>query len=350
MKTIKKIIINTKAIGDDQPPFIIAEMSGNHNKSLNRAVQIVDEAAKTGVDAIKLQTYTPDTMTVRGAYTIQGDSPWKGRELYDLYEEAHTPWDWHKEIFERAKKQGLIVFSTPFDESAVDFLEELDVPAYKIASFENTDWPLLKKVASTGKPVIMSTGAASLSDIEGAVNILRSNGCKDLVLLKCTSTYPATPENSNLNTIPHMRELFGCHVGLSDHTLGIGAAVASVALGARVIEKHFTLDRSEGGVDSTFSLEPAEMKSLVEEAKNAHTALGNIHYGILADEEKSRVFKRSLIAVKDIEKGDVLNNTNVKILRPGLGIEPKHFEKVIGMHTSTKIAKGSPVTWKDLGL
>ncbi|HEY0749725.1 MAG TPA: pseudaminic acid synthase, partial [Chitinophagaceae bacterium] len=274
-------------VGPDHKPFIIAEMSGNHNQSLERALAIVDAAAAAGAHAIKLQTYTADTMTMKGAYQINDrNSLWNGRELYELYQEAYTPWDWHKAIFEHASKKGLLAFSSPFDETSVDFLESLHVPFYKVASFENTDWPLLKKIAATGKPVIMSTGVSRLADIDESVSILRQNGCKDLVLLKCTSTYPSTPENTNLLTIPHLQQLFNCIVGLSDHTMGIGAAVAAVALGARVIEKHFTLSRAEGGVDSAFSLEPAELQSLVIESERAFLALGQVQYGVQTSENK----------------------------------------------------------------
>lgn len=326
-------------------PFIIAEMSGNHNQSLERALAIVDAAAAAGAHAVKLQTYTADTMTVPGAYTITDEnSLWKGRELYDLYKEAYTPWEWHEPIFERANEKGIIAFSSPFDETAVDFLETLNAPFYKIASFENTDWPLLKKVASTGKPVIMSTGVSTLGDISDAVNVLRENGVTNLVLLKCTSTYPATPENTNILTIPHMAQLFGCPVGLSDHTMGIGAAVASVALGARIIEKHFTLSRADGGVDSAFSLEPHELKTLVIEAERAFEALGNVTYGIQKAEEKSKFFKRSIYAVKDIAAGEVFTKENIRVIRPGLGLAPKYYEQVLGKISNTNTCSGTPIT------
>ncbi len=343
------IKIENHVIGAKHKPFIIAEMSGNHNQSLNRALAIVEAAAKAGAHAIKLQTYTPDTMTIDakgGLFDINdATSLWAGRNLYDLYKEAHTPWEWHKPIFDRAKQLGMVVFSTPFDETAVDFLESLDVPAYKIASFENTDWPLLKKVAETKKPVIMSTGLAKLSDIDEAVNILRNHGCKDLVLLKCTSTYPATPENTHLNTIPHLREMFKCQVGLSDHTMGIGAAIASVALGASVIEKHFTLSRADGGVDSTFSIEPHELNNLVIESERAFLAMGEIFYGIQKDEQKSLRFKRSLYAVKDIKSGERLTVENMRIIRPGNGLQPKFYETLLGKKVSQDIKAGTPLQW-----
>ena len=339
--------MGNKKIGIDHKPFIIAEMSGNHNQSLDRALAIVDAAAEAGVDAIKLQTYTADTMTIKGAFQIKDEnSLWKGRELYDLYKEAYTPWEWHEAIFERARKKNLIAFSSPFDESAIDFLEKLNVPLYKVASFENTDWPLLKKIAGTGKPVIMSTGVSKLSDIDESVRILRESGCKELVLLKCTSTYPATPENTNLTTIPHLQQLFNCVVGLSDHTMGIGASVAAVALGARVIEKHFTLRRADGGVDSTFSLEPEEMKALVVEAERAFLALGQIQYGIQNAEEKSRAFKRSIYISKDMKSGDTITLDNVRIIRPGLGLESRYLDLILGRKLRKDVTAGTPLTWE----
>jgi pseudaminic acid synthase len=326
MKQIADIKLDKYTIGDGHKPFIIAEMSGNHNQSLDRALEIVQAAADAGAHAIKLQTYTPNTMTIDikgGLFSIDDPkSLWDGKSLYELYELAHTPWDWHKPIFEKALSLGLLPFSTPFDETSVDFLEELGVAAYKIASFENVDWPLLKKVAQTGKPVIMSTGAARLSDIDEGVSVLRNNGCDQIVLLKCTSTYPATPSNTNLNTIPHMRQLFGCHIGLSDHTLGIGAAVASVALGARVIEKHFTLRRADGGVDSAFSIEPHELSSLVIESERAYQALGEVKYGILKAEEDSLRYKRSVYVVQDVKRGEKFTKENTRNIRPATGSSP----------------------------
>jgi pseudaminic acid synthase len=339
-----------RTIGTGHRPFIIAEMSGNHNQSLDRAIAIVEAAAAAGADAIKLQTYTADTMTIDekgGLFSIDDeDSLWYGKNLYELYELAHTPWEWHQPIFEKARELGLMPFSTPFDDISVDFLEELGVSAYKIASFENTDWPLLKKVASTGKPVIMSTGAATLADIDESVQVLKEGGCEDLVLLKCTSTYPATPENTNLHTIPVMRDIFNCHIGLSDHTLGIGAAVASVALGARVVEKHFTLSREDGGVDAAFSIEPDELKSLVEETKRAFLALGDVQFGIQKAEEKSLRYKRSVYAVKDIEEGEKLTPENIRVIRPGDGLKPKYYEELLGKEASGKIKRGTPLQWE----
>lgn len=334
------------AVGPDHKPFIIAEMSGNHNQSLERALAIVDAAANAGAHAIKLQTYTADTMTIKGTYRINDqNSLWNGRELYDLYKEAYTPWEWHKPIFERAKEKGILAFSSPFDETAVDFLESLNVPCYKIASFENTDWPLLKKIAATGKPVIMSTGVSRLADIDESVALLRQNGCSDLILLKCTSTYPASPENTNLLTIPHLQKLFNCIVGLSDHTMGIGAPVASVALGARVIEKHFTLNRADGGVDSTFSLEPSELKSLVIESERAFLALGDVQYGIQETETKSSLFKRSIYVAKNIRAGETLTKDHLKIIRPGLGLSPRYFDLVIGRQVKKDVSAGTPLSF-----
>lgn len=350
MKTLKDIKLGDRLIGTGHKPFIIAEMSGNHNQSLDRALKIVEAASEAGADAIKLQTYTADTMTIdedSGLFSINDeDSLWYGKTLYELYELAHTPWDWHKPIFDKAKALGMMAFSTPFDETSVDFLEEMGVPAYKIASFENSDWTLLKKVAHTGKPVIMSTGAATLADLAEGVRVLRENGCKDLVLLKCTSTYPASPENTNLNTIPSMRNVFQCHIGLSDHTLGIGAPVASVALGAVVIEKHFTLSRADGGVDDSFSMEPAEMKSLVEESERAFLAMGEVQYGIQEAEEKSLRYKRSIYVVEDIKKGEEFTKENIRVIRPGDGMKPKFFEKVLGKKARQDLKRGTPLSWE----
>jgi len=327
-------------------PYIIAEMSGNHNQSLERALAIVDAAAQTGAHALKLQTYTADTITMRGAYTIDDkNSLWAGSELYDLYQQAYTPWEWHQPIFERARALGMEAFSSPFDETAVDFLETLHVPFYKIASFENTHHPLLRKVARTGKPVIMSTGVASFDDIAESVEVLKTAGCKEIILLKCTSTYPATPENTNLLTIPHMRERWQCEIGLSDHTMGIGVALAAVGLGVRIIEKHFTLSRAEGGVDSAFSMEPQEMKALVDESLKAYQALGRVQMEVQAVEEKSLLFKRSIYAGKDIAVGETLNEENLKIIRPALGLAPKHWENIQGKKAKRAIQAGQPLAW-----
>lgn len=347
------IQIIDKRIGADAPPFVIAEISGNHNQSLDRALAIVEAAAKAGVHALKLQTYTADTMTLNlkeGEFFIDDpNSLWQGRSLYELYQEAYTPWEWHEPIFKRCQELGLIGFSTPFDETAVDFLESLNVPCYKIASFENTDIPLVRKVASTGKPMIISTGMATVAELDETVRAAREVGCEDLVLLKCTSTYPATPDNTNLLTIPHLRELFGVQVGLSDHTMGVGAAVASVALGARVIEKHFTLSRADGGVDSTFSMEPSEMAQLVVESGRAWQALGSVRYGSIQAEGASRMFRRSLYVVQDMKAGEVLTRDNVRAIRPGLGLPPKYLDMVLGMTVKLNTCVGTPLTWNILG-
>ena len=330
-------------------PFIIAEMSGNHNQSLERALTIVDAAADAGVDAVKIQTYTADTMTIdidTGEFSISDkDSLWKGETLYQLYEKAHTPWEWHTAIFERCKERGIVGFSTPFDDTSVDFLEDLGVPCYKIASFENVDLPLIRKVARTGKPIIASTGMTTVAELSDLVQTARENGCTDLTLLKCTSSYPASPEGTNLRTIPHMRELFGCAVGLSDHTLGIGAAVASVALGAVVIEKHFTLSRAEGGVDAAFSLEPAEMAQLVRECRTAALALGAVSYERAEQEQKSLQFRRSLYVGEDMKAGDVFTEKNLRRIRPGMGLSPKYYDIILGKKANCNITRGTAVQW-----
>ena len=343
------IKIANRQIGCEQTPFVIAEMSGNHNQSLERALEIVESAANAGVHALKLQTYTADTMTLdidQGEFYIDDpDSLWHGNSLYQLYQQAYTPWEWHKPIFDRCKELGIIGFSTPFDATAVDFLESLDVPCYKIASFENTDLPLIRRVASTGKPMIISTGMATIAELDETVRTAREAGCKDLVLLKCTSTYPATPEDSNLLTIPHLRELFGVQVGLSDHTMGIGVAVASVSLGATVIEKHFTLSRADGGVDSAFSMEPEEMQQLVIESERAWQALGRIQYGLAEAEKESLRFRRSLYVVQDMKAGEVFTPKNLRAVRPGLGLAPKYYERLIGKVVQKDVKKGTPVNW-----
>ncbi len=345
--------IYNQVICKKKPPFIIAEMSGNHNQSLERALAIVEAAAKAGVYALKLQTYTADKMTLdldKDEFFISDpNSLWSGRSLYNLYQEAYTPWEWHKPIFDRCRDLGIIGFSTPFDITAVEFLEKLEVPCYKIASFELIDLPLIQKVAVTGKPMIISTGMASLSEIDEAVKVAREGGCQEIVLLKCTSSYPASPENSNILTIPHLRELFDCEVGLSDHTMGVGVAVASVALGATVIEKHFTLNRADGGVDSAFSLEPSEMAELVIETERAWQALGKISYGPTESERKSLVFRRSLYIAKDVKAGELLTEANLRAIRPGYGLPPKYLTVLLGKRLIRDVKRGTPMSWDLIG-
>lgn len=347
------IKIGHLTIGSSHKPFVIAEMSGNHNQSLDRALELVDVAAAAGAHALKLQTYTADTMTLNlseGEFWIADKSSlWEGRSLYNLYQEAFTPWEWHKPIQDRCESMGMLFFSTPFDLTSVDFLEELNVPCYKIASFECVDIPLIRKVASTGKPIVISTGMAAIAEIDEAVQAARQGGCKDIILLKCTSSYPATPENTNILTIPHMRELFNVQVGLSDHTMGVGACAAAVALGATVFEKHFTLNRSDGGVDSTFSLEPKEFEQLVIETERAWQSLGKVTYGGTASEEKSRIFRRSIYVTSDISEGDVLSEKNIRCIRPGLGLPPKYLDVVLGKRANRSIKKGTPLSWELFG-
>ncbi|PRR91230.1 pseudaminic acid synthase [Bacillus atrophaeus] len=349
---MNEINIDGKSIGLHHPPFIIAEMSGNHNQSLERAFKIIEAAAKAGAHALKIQTYTADTMTLNmntKDFTIEdNNSLWSGSTLYTLYQQAYTPWEWHKPIFDKCRELGMIPLSTPFDESAVDFLEDLGVPIYKIASFENTDIPLIKKVAATGKPIIISTGMATVAEIDETIRAAKEAGCKELILLKCTSTYPASPENTNISTIPHMKELFNCQVGLSDHTMGTGVAVASVALGATVIEKHFTLSRADGGVDSAFSLEPHELRELVIETERAWQALGQITYGPTDKEKASLKFRRSIYVKKDIKAGEIFTKENIKVVRPGYGLEPKYFDLIIGRTAKKHISAGTPLGWDSI--
>lgn len=346
------IYLGDRAVGPGFKPYIIAEMSGNHNQSLERALAIVDAAAAAGVDALKIQTYTPDTMTIeskRAEFLVQDPGKlWAGKSLYQLYQEAYTPWEWHAEIFARCQHWGIAGFSTPFDESAVSFLQQLEVPFYKVASFENTDLPLLAAIAKTGKPVIMSTGMARINELNDAVNCLRDNGCSDLILLKCTSTYPTSPENTHINTIPHMSTLFNCPVGLSDHTMGVGVAVASVALGACVVEKHFTLARADGGVDSAFSLEPTELKQLVVETERAFLALGSVNYGQGENEEKMRLYRRSIYVTRPIKKGELFSSENTKIIRPSLGLAPKYYAGILGKPARCDIAAEEPLSWEHI--
>ncbi len=349
MNQSRNFSIGRFSVGPGHAPFIIAEMSGNHNGSLDRAFEIVRAAATAGAHALKIQTYTADTMTIdlnEGEFFIQDpNSLWKGTSLYRLYQEAHTPWEWHKPIFDLCQELGMVGFSSPFDASAVDFLEGLGVPCYKVASFENTDIPLIRKVAATGKPMIISTGMATEGELEESVTAAREAGCQQLVLLKCTSTYPASPENSHLATLPDLARRFGCHVGLSDHTLGIGVAIASVTLGAAVIEKHFTLGRAEGGVDSAFSMEPGELKALVEETSRAWLALGQVHYGPTEQEKKSLQFRRTLYIVMDLRAGDVLTAENLRAIRPGLGLPPKFIDQLLGRRVKQDVKRGTPASW-----
>lgn len=341
--------LGKRAVGAGHPPLIIAEMSGNHNQSLDRALQIVDAAAKAGAHALKIQTYTADTMTIDlNEREFRIDDPgslWAGKSLYALYQEAHTPWHWHKPIFDRCRAHGMLGFSTPFDETAVDFLESLEVPFYKVASFENTDLPLVRKIAMTGKPMIISTGMATEEELNETVEAARTAGCKHLVLLKCTSTYPASPEHTNITTIPAMRERFKTQVGLSDHTMGIGVAIAAVALGATVIEKHFTLARADGGVDSAFSLEPHELQALVIESERAALALGQVSYGPTAQEKPSLQYRRSLYVTRAMKTGEPLSKENMRAIRPGFGLPPKHFEELLGRAVIRDVERGTPLSW-----
>ena len=341
--------LGDRQIGRERPPFVVAEMSGNHNQSLERALEIVEAAANAGAHGLKIQTYTADTMTLdldeREFHISDSANLWTGNSLYKLYAQAHTPWEWHRPILDRARALGMIPFSTPFDDTAVAFLESLDVPCYKIASFENTDLPLIRRVAATGKPVIISTGMATLEELDESVRAAREAGCSDLVLLRCTSTYPANPENTNILSIPDLRQRYDCEVGLSDHTMGIGVAVASVALGATVIEKHFTLRRADGGVDSAFSMEPEEMRQLVMETERAWLSLGRVTYGPVGPEKASLQFRRSLYVVKDLRAGDLLAPENIRAIRPGLGLPPKFYEQILGRRAKRDIARGTALSW-----
>jgi len=343
------LVIDKIKIGKKHKPFIIAEMSGNHNQSLDNALNIVQAAADSGAHALKLQTYTADTLTLDvkdGDFLIDNkDSLWNGKSLYDLYDIAHTPWEWHAPIMEKAKDLGMLCFSSPFDETAVDFLEDLNVPAYKIASFENSHLPLIQKVVSTGKPIIVSTGLSTLSQINETVSMIRQVGCKNFALLKCTSSYPSNPKNSNVITIPHMRDMFNCEVGLSDHTLGIGAALSAVSHGATIIEKHFTLNRSDGGVDSAFSLTPDELKSLVDESERAWQSIGKVSYGPLKSEIGSLIFRRSIYISKDMKRGEKFTPENIRIVRPGHGLEPKYYDVVLGKKINQDAQKGTAFKW-----
>ncbi len=348
--TMRTLVIGNKGVGQPHPVFIIAEMSANHNQSFDESVKLIHAAKDCGADAIKLQTYTPDTMTIdsdKEYFRIKG-TIWEGEKLYDLYGKAYTPWEWQPRLKKVADEIGMILFSTPFDKSSVDFLEEIYVPAYKIASFELVDIPLIEYVASKGRPIIMSTGMASFEEIQEAVAAARNSGCEEIALLKCTSGYPALPEEMNLRTIPHLSETFGVPVGLSDHTLGIAVPVTAVALGACIIEKHFTLSRAVPGTDSAFSLEPQEFKIMVEAIRTAEKALGEVHYGLTAEEEKSKVFRRSLFVVKDMRAGEVFTEENVRSIRPGYGLPPKYLESVLGKKATKDLRRGTPLAWESV--
>ena len=345
---MSELLIDQRLICQDAPTYIIAELSANHNQDFDRAVTLVLAAKDAGADAIKLQTYTPDTITIDcdlENFRIKG-TIWDGRTLYDLYGDAYTPWEWQPKLKEIANDLGLDLFSTPFDFSAVDFLEQMEVPAYKIASFEVVDIPLIRRVAQTGKPIIMSTGMATLAEIDEAVRAAREAGCEQLALLKCTSAYPAPPEEANLRTIPHLAEAFGVVAGLSDHTLGIQVPVAAVALGARIIEKHFTLSRADGGPDSAFSLEPDEFKQVVDAVRITERALGRVYYGITEKDATSRVFRRSLYIVEDVKAGEVFTTQNVRSIRPGYGLHTRHLDEILDKRAAMDIERGTSLGWE----
>ncbi len=342
-----KIIINKRQISLNKPTYIIAEMSANHNKSFTKAVKILEEAKKAGADAVKLQTYTPDTITIdsdNDCFKVK-DTIWKGKNLYQLYKEAYTPWEWQPKLKKIADSIRIDLFSTPFDASAVDFLEKMNVPAYKIASFELVDIPLLKRVATTGKPVIMSTGMATINEIKDAVDALRANGCKDIALLKCTSAYPASPDEANLRTITDLSEKFNIPAGLSDHTMGSVVAIAAVAVGACIVEKHFCLDRSDVGPDSPFSMEPNEFKQMVKDIRTTEKALGHISYDLTEKQNKNKAFRRSLFAVENIKAGEIFTDKNIRSIRPSHGLPPKYFPVILGKKARTDIQRGTPLVW-----
>lgn len=342
---MKEMKIDGRSIGANHPPYIIAEISANHNGSMDTAKKIIEEAKRAGADAVKLQTYTPDTITLNSdaeEFQIQGGL-WDGRTLYDLYKEAYMPWDWHKPLFDHAREQGITIFSSPFDNTAVDLLEDLNAPAYKVASFEAVDLPLIKYVASTGKPMIISTGMADAEEIQEAIDAARSGGCKELAILRCVSGYPADPADYNLRTIPDMIQRFGVLTGLSDHTLDNTTAIASVAMGACIIEKHFTLDRNGGGPDDSFSLEPSELLNLCESSYVSWKSLGKVDYGKKSSELGNAKFRRSLYFVKDMSAGDVIASDSVRSVRPGYGLAPKFYEKLIGMRVCKDVQKNTPV-------
>ena len=344
--------ISNRIIGLHSKPFIVAEMSGNHNQSFQRAINIIELAAKSGADAIKLQTYTADTITLKehkNEFVINDkNSIWYGRNLYELYQEAHTPWEWHEPLMKKAKQLGLICFSSPFDETAVEFLEEINCPAYKIASPEIIHLPLIEKVVSTGKPIIVSTGMASLEELDEVINYIVNNGVSDFAILKCTSNYPASPSDSNLITIPNLRKIYDCEIGFSDHTLGLGASLAAIGLGATIIEKHFTLNRLDGGVDSSFSLNPTEMEQLVNESENAWLSVGNIQFGPCKSEVETIKQRRSIYIAKNIKKGEIITERHLKIIRPGFGIKPKYYKTIKGMTIKRDVEKGTAFAWEFL--
>jgi N-acetylneuraminate synthase len=349
---MSEIRIGGRPVGDGHPAYLVAELSANHGGELAQAEAVVRAAKEAGADAIKLQTYTPSTLTIdcdAAPFQIGAGSPWAGRRLYELYGEAYTPWEWHEPLQTLALELGLDFFSTPFDATAVELLERMRVPAFKIASFEVVDLELIRHVARTGKPIIMSTGMATLAEIEEAVTVARGAGATEVVLLKCTSAYPSPPEEMHLRTIPHLRQEFDVPVGLSDHTLGITVAVAAVALGATMIEKHLTLARSLGGPDSAFSLEPAEFKAMVDAVRTVEAALGDVQYGTGRAEEKSRVFRRSLFVVEDVRSGEVFTDRNVRSIRPGYGLAPRHLPEVLGRRATADLKRGTPVEWSHIG-
>ena len=344
--------IANRIISLEHKPFIIAELSANHNQSLERALELVKKAAESGADAVKLQTYTADTMTFNlksDEFMIRDEtSPWNVRHIYDLYHEAHTPWDWHEQIFNYAKELNLLAFSSPFDDTAVDFLESLDVPAYKIASFECIDTQLIKKVASTGKPMIISTGMASSDEIDDAVETAKINGCTDLCLLKCTSTYPASPKYANVSSIDAMRSKYKCEVGLSDHTLGVGVACAAISYGASIVEKHITLNSNEDGIDSSFSMDPKDFSLLVSETNKAWESKGKVHFGETDSEKNSRKRRRSLYFSEDLSEGTLISEAHIKRVRPGNGLKPKYYEEIIGKTLNKNVKMGQPIKWDDI--
>ena len=348
MRAFHRVLnINNRKVGPGRPTYIVAEMSANHNHDFDEAVRIVEEATEAGADAVKLQTYTPDTLTVEcdsKYFKVEG-TIWEGRTLYDLYEEAYTPWEWQPKLKEVADKLNIDLFSTPFDATAIDFLEEMDVPAYKIASFEIVDLALIRRVAQTGKPIIVSTGMATLEEIDEAVSTIRDAGNDQLALLKCTSAYPALAEDMNLLTIPHLSHAFGVPVGLSDHTLGIAVPVAAVALGACIVEKHLTLSRSIAGPDSAFSLEPHEFEAMVEAVRTTEKALGRVCYGASENEMKSRIFRRSLFVVQDMKAGEMFTAQNVRSIRPGHGLHTRYLDVVLGKKARIDIDRGTPLSW-----